>query len=63
MRPTAENTLGVRITVHMVSSLTRLDLTEKENMYVAKQLKIKTCKTGDEQLYSDTSPNGERSLP
>ena len=28
----------------MVSSFTRLDLTEKENMYVAKPLKIKTCK-------------------
>ena len=45
-----------RLTVQLISSLTRLDLTKKENMLPFEC--SKTCKAGN-QPYSDTSPLGE----
>ena len=57
-------TVGGRITVQLVSSLTRLDLTKKEIILYfecSETAESKLCKTGD-QPYSDTSPNSEFSL-
>ena len=57
------HTVGGRITVLQVAGLTRLDLTDKEKSCFCMQWTswIQTSKTGD-QLYCDTSHNGECSL-